>query len=239
MTDTLETTLSNLDVELRDPVSLVEGLSSSQLEQLAKDVEAYLQFEINKKGPYVGFWSSLKTIVSSERRKNEKSDRTVHKSVSEDVEKLFKGKNDDELNNIQQDIQKTISEGKRGDISYWEQMAHEVSLQRARTSVAGTHKELLQKQLALLSKLRAEAKIYRDNNTDKDSGLSKDDQSNNGGDFKFVEEGGDQLAKIEAQKGLEDSEEQVRYTLMMTCLLSTDFTRIILTRSCSSLIFHS
>ena len=208
--DALETTLSNLDVELRDPVSLVEGLSSSQLEQLTKDVEAYLQFEINKKGSYVGFWSSLKTIVSSERRKNEKTDRTIHKSVSEDVAKLFKGKNDDELNHIQQDIQKTISEGKRGDVSYWEQMAHEVSLQRAKTSVAGTHKELLQKQLALLSKLRSEAKLYRDKNTDNDSSLLKDDR-NQDGDFKFVEEGGDKMAKLEAQKGFEDTEEQVRH----------------------------
>ena len=127
--DALESTLSNLDVELRDPVSLVEGLNNEQLEQLARDVDEYLQFEINKKGTYQNFWSSLKSIVSFERRKNDNSDRMVHKSVTGDVEKLFKGKNEEELNHIQQDIQKTISEGKRGDVSYWEQMAQEVTLQ--------------------------------------------------------------------------------------------------------------
>ena len=76
--DSLESTLSNLDVELRDPVNLVEGLDSEQLDQLSKDVEAYLQFEINKKGTYQSFWSSLKIIVTSEKKKYDNSERIVH-----------------------------------------------------------------------------------------------------------------------------------------------------------------
>ena len=187
--DALETTLSNLDVELRDPVSLVEGLNNEQLEQLAKDVNEYLQFEINKKGSYQNFWTSLKSIVSSERRKNDNSDRMVHKSVTGDVEKLFRGKNEEELNHIQQDIQKTISEGKRGDVSYWEQMAQEVTLQRAKTSVAKTHRELLQKQLALLSKLRSEAKLARNENAA--SSKRDDGEDQNNGEFNFVKEDGE------------------------------------------------
>ena len=211
--DALETTLSNLDVELRDPVSLVEGLNNEQLEQLAKDVNEYLQFEINKKGSYQNFWTSLKSIVSSERRKNDNSDRMVHKSVTGDVEKLFRGKNEEELNHIQQDIQKTISEGKRGDVSYWEQMAQEVTLQRAKTSVAKTHRELLQKQLALLSKLRSEAKLARNENAA--SSKRDDGEDQNNGEFNFVKEDGEkdgsmELARLEKEKGLGDEEEQVR-----------------------------
>ena len=141
--DQLESTLSNLDVELRDPVTLVEDLDPEQLVQLSKDVEAYLQFEINKKGAYQSFWGSLKIIVTSEKRRNDRSDGIVHKSVSDDVEKMFRGKDEEELNHIQQDIQKTILEGKRGDISYWEQMAEEVCVDNlcmhVRTVYDATH----------------------------------------------------------------------------------------------------
>ena len=224
-TDALENTLANLDVELRDPVTLVEGLDFAQLEQLAKDVEAYLQFEVNKKGAYQHFWTSLKTIVSSERRKDNDSDRIVHKSVTADVEKLFRGKNEDELNHIQQDIQKTISEGKRGDISYWEQMAQEVTLQRARASVAKTHKDLLKKQLALLSKLRSEAKSARDTASaahGSSRGAEKEDEE----DFKFVDNAEDgavsnEMARLEKEKGFEDKEEQVTHHLHCTALHCT------------------
>ena len=222
--DTLESTLSNLDVELRDPVSLVEGLDSTQLEQLSRDVEAYLQFEINKKGTYQSFWLSLKTIVVSEKRKHDKSESIVHKSVTEDVQKLFKGKNDDELNHIQQDIAKTITEGKRGDISYWEQMALEVTLQRARSNVARIHRELLHKQLALLSKLRSEAKLSRSSgssNSGTGTGIPDKEVI---ADFRFVSEKGEkdesaEMAKLEAMKGFEDKEEQVPWTSFFLQLL--------------------
>ena len=218
--DTLESTLSNLDVELRDPVNLVEGLNSEQLEQLSKDVEAYLQFEINKKGAYQSFWSSLKIIVSSEKKKNDNSETIVHKSVSVDVEKLFKGKNEEELNHIQQDIQKTIKDGKRGDITYWEQMAQEVTLQRSKANVAKIHKELLQKQLALLSKLRSQAKSSR--STAENGMVSGSNPRVNEkeivSDFKFVDDNGEiekdadpakEMARLEALKGFKDEEEQV------------------------------
>ena len=216
--DSLESTLSNLDVELRDPVNLVEGLDSEQLDQLSKDVEAYLQFEINKKGTYQSFWSSLKIIVTSEKKKYDNSERIVHKSVSIDVEKLFKGKNEEELNHIQEDIQKTIKEGKRGDITYWEQMAQEVKLQRSKANVARIHRELLQKQLALLSKLRSEAKSSRSaggNGTSSNLVVAEKEIVS---DFKFVNEKGEmeqekdpakEMARLEALKGFEDKEEEV------------------------------
>eukprot|EP00596_Hydrurales_sp_CCMP1899_P002114 CAMPEP_0119042838 /NCGR_PEP_ID=MMETSP1177-20130426/16195_1 /TAXON_ID=2985 /ORGANISM="Ochromonas sp, Strain CCMP1899" /LENGTH=482 /DNA_ID=CAMNT_0007009875 /DNA_START=99 /DNA_END=1544 /DNA_ORIENTATION=- len=206
--DALEITLSNLDVELRDPVTLVEGLSSEQLDQLARDVEAYLQFEINKKGAYQLFWSSLKSIVTFEKRQKSSSESTVHKSVSSDVQELFRGKSEAELDFLQIDIDKTIQDGKRGDISYWEQMAQEVTLQRARASIAKTHKELCQKQLALVSKLRAEARAARAARGDDED----DDTERNKSDFKFVDERAgkdDAMAKAEKEKGFEDKEEQM------------------------------
>ena len=227
--DSLESTLSNLDVELRDPVNLVEGLDSEQLDQLSKDVEAYLQFEINKKGTYQSFWSSLKIIVTSEKKKYDNSERIVHKSVSIDVEKLFKGKNEEELNHIQEDIQKTIKEGKRGDITYWEQMAQEVKLQRSKANVARIHRELLQKQLALLSKLRSEAKSSRSaggNGTSSNLVVAEKEIVS---DFKFVNEKGEmeqekdpakEMARLEALKGFEDKEEEVHsYIALITPML--------------------
>lgn len=215
--DSLEVTLSNLDVELRDPVILVEGLSKRELNKLGEDVEAYLQFEINKKGSYELFWSSLKTIVASERKKKEKSDdRVVHKSVASDVASLFRGKTDQELDYLQTDIDKTINDGTKGDISYWECMAQEVTLQRARAAIAKTHKELLHKQLALLSQLRSEAKSSRQ--AIQDDG-NKEDSKNN--DFKFVNENEaevDSMARKEAEKGLEDKEEEVIACFFVFCL---------------------
>ena len=225
--DSLESTLSNLDVELRDPVNLVEGLDSEQLDQLSKDVEAYLQFEINKKGTYQSFWSSLKIIVTSEKKKYDNSERIVHKSVSVDVEKLFKGKNEEELNHIQQDIQKTIKEGKRGDITYWEQMAQEVTLQRSKANVARIHRELLQKQLALLSKLRSEAKSSRSAGGNGTSSNPTLDVKEVESDFKFVNERGElekdpakEMARLEALKGFEDKEEEVHSYIALKIAIS-------------------
>lgn len=162
--------LLELDVELRNPVELVEELYEDELKQLVTDTECYLELERRKTGKesYTLFWQSLLFIAIAQLRKVRKGSSSSssdasrpHDSVSTDIQRLLEGKSHSELENLQSDIEKSIRDGASADVEYWEQMQQEVKVQLARAYVNDTHITLLQKQLEMLSALRVEARERR------------------------------------------------------------------------------
>jgi len=158
----LSAQLAGLDVEIRDPVEIISEVEPSQLEQLLSDVENYLQLEIRKEGSYRVFWESLRDVVAAERKRHfSKTTSGLHKSVASDAQRLFTGKSSSELSRLADDIIKSIREGRRTDVEYWEHMAEEVRIERARVLLKETHQELLQKQLEVLQRWREEERDRR------------------------------------------------------------------------------
>mmetsp|Transcript_7973 Transcript_7973/g.13232 ORF Transcript_7973/g.13232 Transcript_7973/m.13232 type:complete len:534 (-) Transcript_7973:135-1736(-) len=151
--------LLELEGELRNPIEVIQELNKEDMRHLRKDVDAYLQLETSKSGKYQQFWESLLTVVTIELQKLKSETATsVHQSISADVKDLLKGKTVTELDNLERDIEKSLREGKGGDVEYWELMKAEVALQRAKAHVQSTHVELLTQQLQLLGEIREEQK---------------------------------------------------------------------------------
>eukprot|EP01041_Mallomonas_annulata_P012922 gene12922-27260_t len=153
----LSAQLVGLKVEVLDPVSIVLQMDPSQLDELVEDVDNYLQLEIRKKGNYISFWEALRDVVADERRKASGRALTgLHKEVAVEAQKLFSNKSSVELQRLSDDITRSIREGSRTDVEYWEQMVMEVRLERARILLQETHEMLMLKQLEVLQKYRTE-----------------------------------------------------------------------------------
>jgi hypothetical protein len=87
------------------------------------------------------------------------SSAEINAKVLAEIKSMLEGKSSEELEDLQEDIKKSLKEGKSSDVAYWETMQAEVKLQLARQSVQETHIDLLQKQLEILSEMRAEVKV--------------------------------------------------------------------------------
>jgi hypothetical protein len=150
--------LRNMKFELRDPISLLIDLEIDQLDQLQFDIDNYLQLELKQNGTYQEFWISLKVIVLDEKKKKLNYDNrndALHKAVAEEGHKLFKGKELDELESLESDINKMIRDGKCTDIQYWERMLKEIVIYKAKAVVNSTHRNLLKKKAEILATFKS------------------------------------------------------------------------------------
>jgi hypothetical protein len=147
--------LANLETEVGDPLLLLDGLHENELSDLLTDVESYVEIEKKRSSSaYLTFWQAMRDVVAYERKRRKHRESSVHKSVMADVQKMLTGKLSDELHRMRDDIRKSIREGHRSDVEYWEHMEKEVSVEYSRAVVRETHRELLAKQLEALTKLR-------------------------------------------------------------------------------------
>jgi len=154
--------LAGLQCELRDPARIIFGLTAPELEKLLIDIDAYLQLEIRKAGPYQSFWESLYVVAEAEL-KGQSGHETMHKAVSEDVKKLLRGKTAEDLAQLYGEISKGLLDGDGGSYSsdkeYWNRALEVVKVQKAKLVVTDTHQQLLQKQLEVLSRQREQAEM--------------------------------------------------------------------------------
>mmetsp|Transcript_9978 Transcript_9978/g.15061 ORF Transcript_9978/g.15061 Transcript_9978/m.15061 type:complete len:550 (-) Transcript_9978:165-1814(-) len=191
--------LANLDMEMADPLSLLDGLSDADLVELMDDSETYLDVEKRKGGPYVKFWESLHELVCAERRRKNRREQSLHKAVMEDVKQTFRGKSSSDLLRMRDDIRKSIREGRRSDVEYWEQMERETTLEYHRAVIRETHRDLLDKQIEALSILKAEAAKAKERENQEDSRLSKK-RPREGEDFRFISPPGGSASSSEPQQ---------------------------------------
>ena len=147
--------------ESSDPIDIMKRLSLKELRELQVDVDSYLQLEKSKSSPYVSYWENLLSIIQIEIQKlsSNQTVTSIHESIINDVTDLLKGKTSNELDNLQHDIEKNLSEGKGGDVEYWELLKIEVKLQRAKSIVRNIHKQVYKKQNAILQDIREEISI--------------------------------------------------------------------------------
>jgi hypothetical protein len=176
--------LAKLDVELEDPLHTLDDLNSQGLEQLQEDIDSYIHIERRNNGNYLEFWTSLKEIVNAERRKRRSKDTGIHKAVMADVQQMFYGKTSVELKELQDDIRKSIRDGRRTDVEYWGLMETEVGLERCRAIVRETYDTLLEKQLEILGRLREELAKQKL----EDAKLA-DDRPNQSSEYRFIDSG--------------------------------------------------
>ena len=132
--DTEYTTAKNvslleLDVEIRNPLSIVGELPPADLAVLVDDISGYLQLEqLDGRGQYAAFWEALREVAAADLRclragagagtgaGADGPRRSVHSAVEKDVQQLLQGKDRPQLDDMEADIEKSIAQGKTRDL---------------------------------------------------------------------------------------------------------------------------
>lgn len=157
----IDANLLELEGELRNPISIVESLTEEELGVLVHDLDDFLQLETAREGKHLEFWESLLRFTKMERRKRSwDALSTAHQAIVDDVKGLLQGKTVEQLDRLQQDIERNEQDSEGGDHEYWRLMLDEVISQRAKSIVMKTHMTLLEQQLTLLEQFRSTKKEH-------------------------------------------------------------------------------
>ena len=149
-------------VEMHEPYTYLNGLTTDDLEDLLEDIKVYQRLE---KGANAEFWEDITVIVEDELIKLRKQDSKlgsiyeaamerregINKAVARDVQSVFSGKTVEELEKLQKSIEKKLKERTEGvDIGYWESLLSQLKAHSARGRLKEKHKENLKNKLAQL-----------------------------------------------------------------------------------------
>ena len=223
--------LLQLRLENRTPIDIINQLSINELRDLIEDIESFIVFELSKSfSLYKHYWESLKIIVKTiihkeqlfYRNKDDDNDDGdgdnhlrgnrnssnsigVHDSIAKDVSELLNGKDVNELDDLEKDINKNIRDGHGTDIEYWELLKTEISIQRSKTVVDNIHQDLIKQYINMNREVKAYLianNIISDDNKNSSS-ISSDtkDQDN---------DNGDNSQKIVLNEELDEREEKMK-----------------------------
>ncbi|WKX97757.1 hypothetical protein Q1695_013436 [Nippostrongylus brasiliensis] len=138
------------EFELENPLEYLKGLAVDDYEDLVEDIKIYRSLDGDR---HSEFWRDIRCVVDDELRKL-RDDRgrmgtSIHGSVQQDVDKIFKGKSIDELSQLEKTIVNKVNAGGTGtDISYWEGLLVHLKVHIAKTRLRDLHQKMLRLKLA-------------------------------------------------------------------------------------------
>ena len=156
-------------VEMHEPYTYLNGLTTNDLEDLLEDIKVYQRLE---KGANADYWEDITVIVEDELNKLRKLDSKtgsiyeaamerregINKAVARDVQGVFKGKTVEQLDALQKSIERKLKERAEGvDIGYWESLLSQLKAHSARGRLRDRHQENLRNKLAQLKAEQMEA----------------------------------------------------------------------------------
>ncbi|XP_065836381.1 splicing factor Cactin-like [Oscarella lobularis] len=201
-----------VDVELKEPHAVLQGLSIDDLEDLVEDIQVYIGLDQSKN---LEFWKDMAVISENELHKLKRAEASlsagdgfdrrggIHKAVGEDVHKLFDGKTHNELLDLKSHIMKRIRSGDAVDIGYWETLLQELKAHISKARLKESHQELLRRKLVhLRHQSAAETKEPKSGDSEEDSG---DDEKSRAGPSWEMEQ---QSERKEAKTAKPDDKEE-------------------------------
>lgn len=154
----------SIEMQMNEPSLYILGLSIDDLEDLIEDIKVYNELEKNENSDY---WDDIMIIVEDDLKKLKKSEidnqgrrEGIHKSVSQDVSKIFKGKTTTQLNELRRKIEDKLSSKAEGiDVAYWESLLSNLKAHMARARLRDRHQANLKAKLELLKREHEEIMI--------------------------------------------------------------------------------
>eukprot|EP00614_Pseudopedinella_elastica_P030873 CAMPEP_0172623520 /NCGR_PEP_ID=MMETSP1068-20121228/129411_1 /TAXON_ID=35684 /ORGANISM="Pseudopedinella elastica, Strain CCMP716" /LENGTH=520 /DNA_ID=CAMNT_0013432113 /DNA_START=165 /DNA_END=1727 /DNA_ORIENTATION=+ len=206
---------SSLEVELREPTSIFEGLEESELAELLGDIRTYQELE-GEAGPNVHFWKALEVVCLSEveASSTERRDAGVHSSVLDDITKSFADKSSAQLEETRTDIQGKL-DGNDGslDVEFWEGVLKQLQVFKARAQIREFHHSMLKKWLEVIEEKKATLAQWRAQHPDEaraqDEAAAAASKAAAAAQSSALEEDGSSALAAEAKRGLEDLEEEL------------------------------
>lgn len=166
-------------IELREPYKNLNGLRTSDLEDLLEDIKVYMTLD---RPANVRHWKDMLTIVEDElaklrnySSKNERRDG-INAAVAQDVVSMFEGKTPYQLSQLQMQIEAKISAGEQGtDISYWETLLSKLKAHMARARLKEKHEENMARRLRELQEKQGLSSAAHQSSSSYSGGKSGDD----------------------------------------------------------------
>ena len=120
-----------------EPYTYLNGLTIRDLEDLLVDIRVY--------------WRDITIVTEDELKKLQKMDKNygadrsegINQSVVQDVSGLFKGKNYDQLEVLEESIKRKMREETGIDIGYWESVLSQLVAHKARARLREKHQDML------------------------------------------------------------------------------------------------
>ncbi|KAL3083016.1 hypothetical protein niasHS_010818 [Heterodera schachtii] len=140
--------------ELNNPLTFLPTDSIEDFEDLIADIQVYRLIDGHKNKCY---WDDIETVAKNgmkrllDTRKRTADIGTVHSSVQEEVNKIFKGKTYDELEQLESQITARISNANRGtDVTYWESLLDSLRPFMAKQRLKELHTKMTQLRLKII-----------------------------------------------------------------------------------------
>ncbi|CAH1797477.1 unnamed protein product, partial [Owenia fusiformis] len=163
-----------MELEMHEPYSYLNGLSIEDLEDLLEDIKVYGELEQGKNADY---WRDITIITDDELVKLRKIDPSsrdyigdrrqgVNKSVLGEVAGVFKGKTYKQLTMLEGQIKNKLKGGEGVDVGYWETLLGQLKAHMARTRLRERHQTILKRKLQKLKQEQGIENVASDSNID-------------------------------------------------------------------------
>jgi len=149
----LDDEIDETDLEFVDPETVFDGLSESQLSDLRKDIDTYMNLETNPKNR--DYWRTMQIICKDRRKKLGAlgPEGRVVSAVSSDIDKLLAPKSYDQLETLEKQIRNKLDSNEPIDTDYWQQLLDSLLVWKAKAKTRKVYRDVLD---ARLQKLRQE-----------------------------------------------------------------------------------
>lgn len=126
---------SDVDIELRNPATVVEYLGLDQLEELRDDISKLLALERDATNRQ--YWEALQTLCRDQKSKLDPrgGEDRVLSSVAEDIDKILRPKTFDQLDALEKQIQTKLRSNEDIDTDYWEQLLRSVLVWKGKATL--------------------------------------------------------------------------------------------------------
>ncbi|KAJ9645460.1 hypothetical protein H2204_001040 [Knufia peltigerae] len=146
----LDDEVDEKDLDFMDPQSVFEGLAESQLSDLRKDIETYMNLESNKKNRE--YWRTMQIICKDRQKKirtGGPEGRAVS-SVASDIDKLLAPKTYEQLEVLEKQIRSKLDSDEPIDTDYWQQLLDSLLVWKAKAKLKRVYQDVLDSRLKQL-----------------------------------------------------------------------------------------
>eukprot|EP01117_Protostelium_nocturnum_P012870 TRINITY_DN4765_c0_g3_i2.p1 TRINITY_DN4765_c0_g3~~TRINITY_DN4765_c0_g3_i2.p1 ORF type:complete len:465 (+),score=205.70 TRINITY_DN4765_c0_g3_i2:311-1705(+) len=135
------------DLEEEEPHQILKGMEEEELREVLKDIDQFLQLEGNEN---IEYWSALITLCEEKLKKKRDSslrvaEEGVHEEVGEEISELFKGKELEELSELEKEIENNMKDESSAMVpEYWETLLKRMVTYKAKAILRKINQKYLE-----------------------------------------------------------------------------------------------
>ena len=146
----LDDEVEEKDLDFVDPDSVFDGLSKTQLFDLRKEIDTYMNLETNKKNR--DYWRTMQ-IICKDRQKRLRAtgpEGRAVSSVSSDIDRLLGPKSYEQLEVLEEQVRTKLDSDEPIDTDYWQQLLDSLLVYKAKAKIKKVYQDVLHSRLMQL-----------------------------------------------------------------------------------------